>query len=117
MLNERQFKHLYHETPVSNRESIRQHGLRPGPGVQFHTGTQAPPGTYLSPPGRSEYGSSIVGHDGPWFGMDRWRVHAEGLDVRPDPTQPNGAFYTPDHIPPERLRLAKKAHPDWERHI
>ena len=116
-LSPRQFKFLYHESPAANREDILREGLKPGKGEASYAGPNAPAGVYMSPHKYSEYGSSYPGHDGPWFGFDRWRVNVEGLDVHADPTQPNSAHYHPGHIPPERLRLAKKAHPDWERHL
>jgi hypothetical protein len=115
-LNNRQF--LYHETPLSNRDSIRERGLLPGKEWTLGHGEYArtvPAGVYLSPAGSSEYGSSV--RDSSWFGYDRWRADVSGLEVVHDPTQPNSAHYTPEAIPPERLQLVKKGHPDWERHI
>jgi hypothetical protein len=112
----RQF--LYHESPLENRESIRTQGLRPGPAWTLGHGDHArtvPSGVYLSPHGSSEFGSSM--NDSSWFGYDKWRVDVTGLNVQSDPTQPNSAHYVPDQVPPERVRLAKKGHPDWERHI
>jgi hypothetical protein len=109
---------LYHEAPSRERESIRSGGLRPAKewtlGHGEHTQT-VPSGVYMSRHGGSEYGSSM--HDSSHYGYDRWRVNVTDLPVHADPTQPNSAHYTPEHVPPERIKLAKKAHPNWEQHI
>lgn len=113
-LSKRQF--LYHETPVKNRESIRSEGLRPSePWDLWGEDVEMPGGVYMSPPGHSEYSSSM--HDAPHYGYDRWRVDVTDLPIHPDPTKSVEAFYTPDVVHPSRLRLAKKAHPNWKRHI
>lgn len=109
---------LYHEAPLRERESIRRQGLRPAKEWTLGHGEHAqtvPAGVYMSPHGGSEYGSSM--HDSSHYGYDRWRVNVTGLNVQADPTQPNSAHYTPEHVPPDRIKLAKKGHPDWERHI
>lgn len=112
-LSPRQF--LYHEAHLNDRESIRSGGLRPGKEWSFGTGEVVPAGVYLSPHGYSEYGSSM--NDSSHFGYDKWRADVSGLDVRTDLTQPGSAHYTPETIPPERLRLVKKGSPDWQRNI
>lgn len=111
--NKRQY--LYHEAHLNDRDSIRTKGLLPGKQWSFGTGEVVPSGVYLSPHGNSEYGSSM--HDSSHFGYDRWRADVTGLDVRADPTQSGGAHYTPDAIPPDRIKLAKKGHPNWMKHI
>ena len=112
-------KYLYHETPVSNRDSIRRSGLRPSkPYNAWGSNTEVthPPGVYMSQGRNSEYGSSM--HDSSWYGYDRWRVHVGDLPVRRDPEPGRTtSWYHPENIPPERLQLVKKAHPDWEKHI
>ena len=110
-----QFRFLYHEAHLKDRESIREQGLRAGKEWSFGTGEVVPSGVYLSRHGSSEYGSSM--HDSSHFGYDRWRVNVQGLDVRPDPTQPNSALYHPASIPPERVKLVKRGDPNWERNI
>lgn len=112
-LNKKQF--LYHESHLSNRESIRTQGLKPGKEWAFGTGEVVPSGVYMSPSKYSEYGSSVSPSS--HFGYDRWRVDVTGLAVHTDPTQKSSAHYTSEHVPPERLTLAKKGHPNWEKHI
>lgn len=114
-LSPQQFKHLYHEAHLNDRESIRSQGLRAGKEWSFGTGEKVPGGVYLSPPNRSEYGSSM--HDSSHFGYDRWRVNVQGLDIQHDPTQPNSALYHPSDITPDRIRLVKRGDPNWERNI
>lgn len=106
---------LYHEAHLNDRDSIRSTGLRPGKEWSFGTGEKVPAGVFLSPANSSEYSSSM--HDASHYGYDRWRVDVSGLNVQTDPTQPKSAKYTPDHVPPERIKLAKKGHPNWEKHI
>jgi hypothetical protein len=117
-LNPEQFKeskYLYHESHLQNRESIQSTGLQPGAGQESYSGPNAPKGVYMSPHRYSEYGSSM--HDASHYGYDRWRVNVEGLPLHTDPTQPKSAVFHPGEIPPERLKIAKKGHPDWRRHI
>lgn len=117
-MKEPQRQYLYHETPLTNRDSIRSRGLLPGKQWTLGHGEHSqivPSGVYLSPHGNSEYGSSM--HDSSHYGYDRWRVDVTDLPVQHDPTQPNSAHFVPDAIPPERLALAKKGHPDWQKHI
>jgi hypothetical protein len=114
-LNPRQFKFLYHEAHLKDRESIRSTGLRAGKEWSFSTGEKVPGGVYLSPHGSSEYGSSM--HDSSHFGYDRWRVNVQGLDIQQDPTQPNSALYHSSDIPVDRIKLVKRGHPNWEKHI
>jgi hypothetical protein len=118
-LSNQQFKYLYHEAPGSVRESIRSKGLIPHKPFTPQVGEDVyPHGVYMSTPKGSEYGSGVPGHDAPYFGYDRWRVNVAGLNVErdPDPLHTT-SFMVKDQIPPERLTLAKKAHPDWEKHI
>jgi hypothetical protein len=116
-LNPRQFKHLYHESHLNDRESIQREGLRANKPFTPQIGEDVyPHGVYLSTPKGSEYGSSV--HDSSHFGYDRWRVNMEGLEHHKDPDPLHEtSYYTPQSIPPERLKLVKKGHPDWERHI
>jgi hypothetical protein len=118
-LNGAQFegKYLYHETHLSNRESIRSSGLEPHKPFTPRIGDDVyPKGVYLSQPGGSEYGSSM--HDSAHFGYDKWRVDVSGLGVQKDPDPGHStSWYTPGQIPPERMKLARKGSPDWERNI
>lgn len=112
-LNKQQY--LYHESHLRNRESIRSTGLRAGKEWSFGNGEVVPAGVYLSPHGNSEYGSSM--NDSSHFGYDKWRVNVTGLNVQHDPTQPNSARYVPENVPADRVKLVKKGHPNWEKHI
>ena len=109
-VNKKQF--MYHESHITVRDKVREQGLQPF--VPFNA-SNLPAGVYLSPHGMSEYGSSM--HDAPHYGHDRWRVDVTGLDLKVDESQPTHTRYSPEAIPPERLRLAKKGHPNWQRHI
>ena len=113
----RQFKYLYHESHLSNRESIRSGGLRANKPFTPMIGEDVyPHAVYLSTPRGSEYGSSV--HDSSHFGYDRWRVNVEGLPITRDPdTGHHTSWIHSDDIPADRLKLVKKGHPDWERHI
>lgn len=106
---------LYHEAHLNDRDSIRSTGLRASKEWSYGDGTVQPAGVYLSPHGNSEYGSSM--NDSSHFGYDRWRVNVTGLDVHADPTQPRGARYVPESIPAERVKLVKRGHPNWAKHI
>jgi len=108
----RQF--LYHEAHLNDRESIREQGLRPGRPISMGD-KMYPAGVYLSKHGASEYGSSM--NDSSHFGYDRWRADVTGLNVHTDPMQPESAHYTPDTIPADRIKLVKKGHPNWQKHI
>lgn len=110
-----QFKFLYHEAHLKDRDSIRETGLRAGKEWSFSTGEKVPSGVYMSRPGVSEYGSSM--NDSSHFGYDRWRVNVQGLDVRSDPTQPNSAHYHPGDITLDRIKLVKRGSPNWEKNI
>lgn len=112
-------RYLYHESPASERDSIRGQGLIPHKPFTPRAGEDVyPKAVYLSEPHHSEYGSSWPGHDGPWFGYDRWRVDVSGLDVRRDPDPAHSSSWAHyDTIPPERLKLHKGAHPDWQSHL
>lgn len=105
---------LYHEAHLNDRESIRELGLRPGKPIGMG-GQIYPAGVYLSPHGSSEYGSSM--NDSSHFGYDRWRADVTGLNVQRDPMQETSAHYTPDPIPPERIKLVKRGSPDWRKNI
>ena len=74
-----------------------------------------PKGVYMSPSNASEYSSSM--HDASHYGYDRWRVNVSGLDLQVDESQPTSTKFHPEHIGPERIRLVKKAHPNWRAHI
>jgi hypothetical protein len=116
-LSSRQFKHLYHEAHLNDRESIRDEGLRANKPFTPQIGKDVyPHGVYLSTPQGSEYSSSMS-HSS-HFGYDRWRVNMEGLEYHKDP-DPNHetSYYTAHSIPPERLTLVRKGSPDWERNI
>jgi len=103
---------LYHESHLQNRESIREGGLRPAvPYMASHL----PKGVYMAPRSHSEYGSSM--NDASHFGYDRWRVNVSGLDLHTDESQPSATKFHPDAIPADRIKLVKKGHPNWERHI
>lgn len=109
---------LYHEAPVRDRDSIRSGGLRAGsPGsIGYKENARTiPAGVYLSPHGYSEYGSSM--HDASHYGYDRWRVDVSGLPIHHDDFGSEGSKYTPESITPDRIKLAKKAHPNWREHI
>ena len=103
---------LYHESHLSNRESIRQTGLRP---ATPYMASDLPKGVYMAPLSHSEYGSSM--NDASHFGYDRWRVNVTGLDLHTDESQPSATKFSPGHIPADRIRLVKKGHPNWEAHI
>jgi len=109
-LSGRQF--LYHESHLSARESIRSEGLRP---AVPYAASNLPKGVYMAPLSHSEYSSSM--NDASHFGYDRWRVDVTGLDLHVDKSQPSVTKFHPEHVHPSRLRLVKKGHPDWERHI
>lgn len=110
MLNPRQF--LYHESHLNDRDSIRSEGLRAFVPYNAH---DLPKGVYMAPLSHSEYGSSM--HDASHYGYDRWRVDVTGLDLQTDESQPTASKFSPDNIPADRIRLVKKGHPDWQRHI
>ena len=103
---------LYHEAPVRERESIRSAGLRPS--VPWNA-NDLPKGVYMAPLSHSEYSSSM--HDASHYGYDRWRVNVSGLDLQTDTSQPTATKFSPEHITPDRIKLAKKAHPNWKAHI
>jgi hypothetical protein len=103
---------MYHESHLSNRESIQSRGLQAQ--VPYNA-SDLPAGVYLSPHNQSEYGSSM--NDAPHFGYDRWRVDVTGLDLQVDKSQPTSTRFSPEHIPAERIKLAKKGHPNWKKHI
>ncbi len=103
---------MYHESHLNDRESIRSQGLRP---ATPYAASDLPSGVYLSPAHASEYSSSM--HDASHYGYDRWRVNVTGLQLHTDESQPSTTKFSPEHIHPSRLRLAKKGHPDWKRHI
>ena len=109
-LQKRQF--LYHESHLNDRESIQTTGLRAS--VPYNAG-DLPKGVYMAPLSHSEYGSSM--NDASHFGYDRWRVNVTGLDLQVDKSQPSATKFHPGDIPPDRLRLVKKGHPNWEAHI
>lgn len=98
---------MYHHSSPENRESIGAHGLWPSnpfdPEIHEHEG-MAPTGVYMG-----KYRSEI---DQTAHGQDLWRVNATGLDTREDPDDPNheyGFHYSANTIPPNRLKLVKKA--------
>jgi len=103
---------LYHESHLVNREKIREQGLRP---FVPYMASDLPKGVYMAPLSHSEYSSSM--NDASHYGNDRWRVDVTGLDLHTDESQPTATKYHPETIPPERLRLVKKGHPNWEKHI
>ena len=109
-LHPKQF--MYHESHLNDRESIRSQGLRP---ATPYAASDLPSGVYMSPHGVSEYSSSM--HDASHYGYDRWRVDVTGLNLQTDTSQPTHTRFSPEHIGPERIKLAKKGHPDWKRHI
>jgi len=109
-LNPVQF--LYHEAHLLDRESIRVSGLR----AQVpENASDLPKGVYMAPLTHSEYGSSM--NDASHFGYDRWRVNVTGLDLQVDSSQPTQTKFHADNISPDRLKLAKKGHPNWQKHI
>ena len=110
VVNKRQF--MYHESHLSNRESIRSRGLRAA--VPYNA-SDLPSGVYMSPHHVSEYGSSM--NDSSHFGYDRWRVNVTGLDLQVDKSQPTHTRFVPGDVPAERIKLVKKGHPNWEKHI
>jgi hypothetical protein len=110
VLHPQQF--LYHESHLNDRESIRSTGLRPS--VPYMA-SDLPKGVYMAPLSHSEYGSSM--NDASHFGYDRWRVNVTGMDLKTDESQPSATKFSPEHIPPDRIRLVKKGHPNWEKHI
>jgi hypothetical protein len=109
-LSGRQF--LYHESHLNDRESIREQGLRAS--VPYNAG-DLPKGVYMSPHGVSEYGSSM--NDSSHFGYDRWRVNVTGLDLHVDESQPSSTKFHAGDVHPSRIRLVKKGHPNWQKHI
>lgn len=113
-LDGQQFTHLYHEAHLNDRDSIKEGGLRPGKPISMGK-DMYPGGVYLSRSGDSEYSSSM--NDASHFGYDRWRVDVRGLNVQSDPMQPNSAHYSADAIPADRIKIAKKGHPNWQKHI
>lgn len=110
MLNKKQF--LYHEGHISARENIRSDGLR---AFVPYNAPDLPKGVYMAPLSHSEYGSSM--NDATHFGWDRWRVDVTGMELQTDSSQPGVTKFSPADIPPERIRLAKRADPNWERNI
>jgi hypothetical protein len=103
---------LYHESHLNDRESIRRTGLRP---AVPYAASDLPKGVYMAPLSHSEYGSSM--HDASHYGYDRWRVNVADLDLQTDASQPTATKFHAGEIPPERIRLVKKGHPNWEKHI
>lgn len=103
---------LYHESHLTDRESIRSTGLRAS--VPYNA-SDLPKGVYMAPLSHSEYGSSM--NDASHFGYDRWRVNVSGLDLQTDSSQPTASKFHPDDITPDRIQLVKKGHPDWQRHL
>lgn len=103
---------LYHESHRNYRESIRSEGLRP---AVPYAASDLPKGVYMAPLSHSEYSSSM--NDASHFGYDRWRVNVTGLDLQVDKSQPSQTRFSPEHIPPDRIKLVKKGHPNWEAHI
>jgi hypothetical protein len=109
-VNKQQF--MYHESHLNDRESIRREGLRP---ATPYAASDLPAGVYMSPHHVSEYSSSM--NPASHFGYDRWRVNVTGLDLQTDVSQPTHTKFSPEHIPPERIKLVKKGHPNWKKHI
>jgi hypothetical protein len=107
-----QFNFLYHEAHLNDRESIRSSGLRAA--VPYNA-SDLPKGVYMAPLSHSEYGSSM--NDASHFGYDRWRVDVRGLDLQTDTSQPTASKFSAEDISPDRIRLVKKGHPNWEKHI
>ena len=103
---------MYHESHLNDRESIRREGLRAS--VPYHA-SDLPKGVYMSPHDVSEYGSSM--NPSSHFGYDRWRVDVRGMDLQTDASQPTYTRFSPENVPPERVKLVKKGHPNWEAHI
>ena len=103
---------LYHESHLNDRESIRSSGLR---AAVPYAASDLPKGVYMAPLSHSEYGSSM--NEASHFGYDRWRVNVTGLDLQVDKSQPTATKFHPGDIPAERVKLVKKGHPNWERHI
>ena len=104
---------MYHYSPVSNRGSIRQHGLKtsnPFDDSVHYSPDDAPEGVYMGPHAR-------ISPAAPRHGHDVWRVNTAGMETHHDPDDPDGSeygdpyHYTPHNIPPERLSLAKGGHP------
>jgi hypothetical protein len=109
-VNGKQF--MYHESHLNDRESIRSQGLR---AATPYAASDLPKGVYMSPHGVSEYSSSM--NDSSHFGYDRWRVNVSGMDLHVDSSQPTYTRYSSEGISPDRLKLVKKGHPNWEAHI
>ena len=109
-VNRKQF--LYHESHITNRESIRSTGLRSA--VPYNA-SDLPKGVYMAPRSHSEYGSSM--NDASHFGYDRWRVNVSGLDLQVDKSQPSATKFHSGDIPADRVKLVKKGHPNWQAHI
>jgi hypothetical protein len=110
VLHPKQF--LYHESHLLDRESIRSKGLRAS---VPENASDLPKGVYMAPLSHSEYGSSM--NDASHFGYDRWRVNVSGLDLQTDTSQPSVTKFHPADIPPDRIRLVRKGHPNWKQHI
>jgi hypothetical protein len=107
---------LYHHAPGEVRSSIRRHGLLPhdpfDPEIHEDRG-DAPEGVYMGDL-KGEGHSTVLGRHGPASrGHDVWRVDTEGISrIYPDPDDREGYWgfhYTPDRIPPENIKLVRKA--------
>lgn len=107
-----QFKYLYHEAHLKDRDSIRETGL--GAAVPY-AASDLPKGVYMAPLSHSEYGSSM--NDASHFGYDRWRVNVSDLDLQVDRSQPTATRFHPNDIPPDRIKLVKRGSPNWEKNI
>jgi len=99
---------MYHTTPWFNADEIAEHGIdwrRQGESVLEGQGTDWPAGNYLSADPHH-----VVGQPLPEMGEGEdavFEVDARGLDLETDPYDevPDGtSWYTPERIPPERLR-------------
>ena len=86
-------KLAYHAASPRDRDSIREHGLRPGAWA-----SQGEPGVYLYRP--FVYAQGYLA-DEP---VDVWEVDISGLSVYPDPEDPSIAVYSTEPIPANRLR-------------
>jgi len=119
---------MYHLAPPAARESILQHGLDATQAAfnwrddypwermpDQQREVVAPDGQYLwADLKEAEYQYEMGIYDEQ--PLDLWEVNVEGLDVHPDPWRPasqmtmyDTAYYTPDPIQPERLKLLEPA--------
>lgn len=118
---EPQFKRMYHTSPAENRESIEREGLHP----RWDSDVDDEPGVFMT--------GDVPGVNHP--DMDIYQVNTDGLNIKQDPWglgeqaitpgidkhdelygNEGGAWYSPDHIPPERItRMA--ASPDEEMYV